>query len=87
MTKAEISTSNQSAAMNNENTDPTMERRIAHHQARREAEAKKKSKELTPEEKYDYLTKKDWDEDVIVDNGKWLATDLRGQEFFWLKEI
>ena len=30
--------------------------------------------------------KKDWDEDVIVDNGKCLATDLRGQESFWLEE-
>ena len=31
--------------------------------------------------------KKDWNEDVIVDDGKWEATDLKGQEFFWLEEI
>ena len=31
--------------------------------------------------------KKDWDEDVIVNDGKWLATDLRGQESLWLEKI
>ena len=68
-------------------TDTLVARKIANHQASRQAEAKKKSKELTPKEKYDYLMKKDWDEDVILDNGKWLATDLRNQESFQLEEI
>ena len=58
--------------------DTLMARKIADHQARRDAKAKKKSNELTPEEKYEYLLKKDWDEDVILDDDKWLATDLRG---------
>ena len=67
--------------------DTLMARKIANYQARRQAEAKKKSKELTPKEKYNYLMKKDWDEDVIVDDGKWLATDLRGQKSLWFKEL
>ena len=33
------------------------------------------------------MIKKDWDEDLIVDYGKWLATDLKGQKSFQLKEI
>ena len=66
----------QAEGTSNVTTDTLMARKIADHQARREAEAKKKSYELTPEKKYDYLLKKDWDEDVILDDGKWLATDL-----------
>ena len=45
-------TNSQSIAKNNENIDLIMARKIANYQARREAEVKKKSKELTPEEKY-----------------------------------
>ena len=31
--------------------------------------------------------KKGWDEDLIVDYGQWLATDLRSQKSLWLKTI
>ena len=77
----------QLTAMNNKDIDPIMARKIAIHQARREAEAKKKSKELTLEEKYDYLMKKDWDKDLVVNDGKWRATGLRGHQSLWLEKI
>ena len=41
------------AAANDVTTDTLMARKVADHHARREAEAKSKSKELTLEEKYD----------------------------------